>query len=41
MKPRKLCTKWLKRFVSHTVGVDRKKREKRGYTKHKKSEIKG
>ena len=40
MKPRNFVQKWMKRFCKSTVEVDRKKREKRGYTKHKKSEIK-
>ena len=39
MKSRNFVQKWLKRFCKSTVEVDRKKREKRGYTKHKKSEI--
>jgi len=40
MKPRNFVQKFLKRFCKATVEVDKKKREKRGYVKHKKDENK-
>ena len=40
MKPRNFVQKWLKRFCKSTVEVDKKKRDKRGYVKHKKDENK-
>ena len=40
MKPRNFVQKFLKRFCKATVEVDKKKRDKRGYVKHKKDENK-